>query len=99
MSGPIVFLCTGNAARSVMGGAALAAHLPDWTVTTAGTLEDPTTYKALGSRALFHVALGVGFDITRDLTLQIYADHFSNAGLSEPNNGAEATGVRLGYRF
>lgn len=38
MSGPIVFLCTGNAARSVMGGAALAAHLPDWHVSTAGTL-------------------------------------------------------------
>jgi protein-tyrosine-phosphatase len=34
----VVFLCTGNAARSVMGGAALAAHLPDWQVTTAGTL-------------------------------------------------------------
>lgn len=34
----MVFLCTGNAARSVMGGAALAAHLPDWHVTTAGTL-------------------------------------------------------------
>ncbi len=38
MTGPVVFLCTGNAARSVMGGAALAAHLPHWTVTTAGTL-------------------------------------------------------------
>lgn len=38
MTGPVVFLCTGNAARSVMGGAALAAHLPDWHVTTAGTL-------------------------------------------------------------
>jgi protein-tyrosine-phosphatase len=38
MSAAIVFLCTGNAARSVMGGAALAAHLPDWQVTTAGTL-------------------------------------------------------------
>jgi len=34
----IVFLCTGNAARSVMAGAALSAHLPDWHVTTAGTL-------------------------------------------------------------
>ena len=38
VTGPVVFLCTGNAARSVMGGAALAAHLPDWHVTTAGTL-------------------------------------------------------------
>jgi protein-tyrosine-phosphatase len=38
MSHPVVLLCTGNAARSVMAGAALAAHLPDWHVTTAGTL-------------------------------------------------------------
>jgi protein-tyrosine-phosphatase len=33
-----VMLCTGNAARSVMAGAALAALLPDRPVTTAGTL-------------------------------------------------------------
>jgi protein-tyrosine phosphatase len=38
VTGPVVFLCTGNAARSVMGGAALAAHLPHWSITTAGTL-------------------------------------------------------------
>ncbi len=38
MTTPIVFLCTGNAARSVMGQAALAAHLPDWHITSAGTL-------------------------------------------------------------
>ena len=34
----MVFLCTGNAARSVMAGAALAALLPDRPVRTAGTL-------------------------------------------------------------
>jgi protein-tyrosine-phosphatase len=36
--GPVVFLCTGNAARSVIAGAALAALLPDRAVRTAGTL-------------------------------------------------------------
>ena len=35
---PVVFLCTGNAARSVIAGAALAALLPDRPVRTAGTL-------------------------------------------------------------
>ena len=33
----VVFLCTGNAARSVMGGAVMAAAAPEMTVTTAGT--------------------------------------------------------------
>ncbi|MDP1820821.1 MAG: low molecular weight phosphatase family protein [Acidimicrobiales bacterium] len=35
---PVVLLCTGNAARSVMAGAALSALLPEWPVATAGTL-------------------------------------------------------------
>jgi protein-tyrosine phosphatase len=34
----ILFLCTGNATRSVLGGAALAQRRPDLNVSTAGTL-------------------------------------------------------------
>jgi protein-tyrosine phosphatase len=35
--GHIVFVCTGNAARSVMAGAMFRELAPSWTVTTAGT--------------------------------------------------------------
>jgi protein-tyrosine-phosphatase len=35
--GHIVFVCTGNAARSVMAGAMFRELAPEWTVTTAGT--------------------------------------------------------------
>jgi protein-tyrosine-phosphatase len=38
MTAPVVFLCTGNAARSVIAGAALGALLPGRPVRTAGTL-------------------------------------------------------------
>jgi hypothetical protein len=68
-------------------------------ITTAENLKDPESYKALGCRALFHLGTALGFDITPDLTAQLYVDHFSNANLCSPNEGAEAAGIRLGYRF
>jgi len=68
-------------------------------ITTASNLKDPVGYKPLGSRALFHLGLGLGYDLNRHTTLQLYADHFSNADLTQPNAGAEDAGVRLGYRF
>jgi protein-tyrosine phosphatase len=35
--GHVLFVCTGNAARSVMAGAMFGRFAPDWEVTTAGT--------------------------------------------------------------
>jgi hypothetical protein len=68
-------------------------------INTADNLVNPTTYKALGCRVLFHLGAGIGFDITPNLTVEAYTDHFSDANLCQKNNGAEATGVRVGYRF
>lgn len=66
---------------------------------TAENLDDPVGYKALGSNVLFHLGAGIGYDITPNTTVQLYAEHFSNATLAEPNNGQESAGLRVGYRF
>lgn len=68
-------------------------------VHTAKDLIAPTTYKPLGCRVLFQLGASVGFDITDNATVQLYADHFSNANLCDRNGGAEAAGIRFGYRF
>lgn len=69
-------------------------------LTTADNLDNRNDgYKALGCNTLFHLGAGIGYDITKSTSIQLYADHFSNANLCSPNNGAEAAGIRFGYRF
>jgi hypothetical protein len=68
-------------------------------ITSASNLHDPTDYKPMGCRILFHLGAGIGYDITKDISLQLYADHFSNAKLCKPDAGAESAGFRIGYRF
>jgi lipid A 3-O-deacylase len=68
-------------------------------VTTATNLQDPTDYKPMGCKVLFHLSAGIGYDITQNVSVQLYADHFSNAKLCSPDAGAESAGFRIGYRF
>jgi len=96
---PIHFFYAGlNWDFHLVGNFYLSASLGG-AVTTAENLHDPTTYKALGCRVLFHLGAAVGYDISDRWTVQAYADHFSNGSLCGENNGAEATGMRVGYRF
>lgn len=53
----------------------------------------------LGCRALFRLSGDIGYRLTDRLSVSVHADHLSNAGLCEPNEGLDNTGLRLGYRF
>lgn len=76
----------------LLAGAGGAVH-------NADDLLGPVEYKALGCRALFHLSAGLGYDVSPNLTVQVYHDHFSNGGLCTRNQGADHAGVRIGYRF
>jgi hypothetical protein len=68
-------------------------------VTSATDLNHSTEYKNLGCKVLFHLGAGLGYDLSEHASVELYADHFSNADLCKPNNGAESAGLRFAYRF
>lgn len=55
--------------------------------------------KRLGSQVLFHLQASAGYDLTDNITAQVFLNHFSNAGLASSNHGLESVGARIGYRF
>ena len=55
--------------------------------------------KDLGSSVLFHLQASAGYDLTPNMTVQLYYNHFSNARLARPDPGLESVGARIGYRF
>ena len=61
--------------------------------------ETRAKYRLLGCHALFHLALGVGYRISDDVSIQAYGDHISNANLCDNNEGLDQWGGRLGYGF
>lgn len=65
----------------------------------ASSLTHGKLAKAHGCSVLFHLEFGLGYDVTDDLTVQLFHDHFSNANLCSNNQAGEHLGVRVGYRF
>lgn len=85
----VVFVCTGNAARSVMGGAVLNAVAPDMATTTAGThvIEgQPISWRTRDALA------SIGLIADRHRSHQLHDDDVARADLIV---GFEA--VHVGY--
>jgi protein-tyrosine-phosphatase len=77
MSGPsVLFLCTGNATRSVLAATALRARRPDLAVTSAGTLTIDGLPMSWRTRAAFD---DIGLEIPRHLSAQATLDHLEPA--------------------
>jgi protein-tyrosine-phosphatase len=77
-AGSVLFLCTGNAARSVMGGVALQACRPDLLIATAGTLTIDGLPISWRTRAALD---SVGLEWPKHRSKQAYRVHLDAADL------------------
>ena len=55
--------------------------------------------KDMGSRALFHLYVELGYDITQHVNVSAFYEHYSNADLGTTNPGMNNLGMRIGYKF
>jgi len=85
---------TWDFAPSFFAEASLGAAIHD------GNLDksDPAR-KALGSRVEFRESVSLGWRIDDAVSLSLFLDHISNAGLARYNGGMDGIGIRIGYRF
>ena len=62
-------------------------------------VETTSDHKLLGSRALFHIPIEIGYQFRPHSTLSVYFEHVSNAFTAPENEGLDSIGLRYGYRF
>lgn len=54
---------------------------------------------SLGSHLLIHSSLQVGYRIDHAMSVALFLDHASDAGITDPNDGLTNVGVRFGLGF
>lgn len=54
---------------------------------------------SLGSHVLIHSSLQFGYRIDRTMSVALFLDHASSAGIAKPNDGLTNIGVRFGLGF
>jgi hypothetical protein len=66
-----------------------------------GPLDQPPGVRGprLGSRALFHLGLGLGYSFNAHWNALVTVEHSSNAGLAKHNDGINLVAAMVGYRF
>jgi lipid A 3-O-deacylase len=68
-------------------------------VNSARDLKSGALTRALGTRMTFHIGAGIGYDLSRDVTVQLYWNHYSNAWLHRVNMGHDSIGIRFNFRM
>jgi hypothetical protein len=93
---------------AAFAGFAAVVHLPakfkieadlGGSVNNGKTTSSDSSRSELGCTVLFREALGIGYQITKEVSVLGFAEHMSNANLCTPNNGITNFGVKLGYSF
>lgn len=68
-------------------------------VHTGPDISSESDHKGLGTRALFHESVELGYRFARGISLSLFLDHVSNADLSSHNPGLTNLGLRTGFKF
>ncbi|MBB5517888.1 acyloxyacyl hydrolase [Amphiplicatus metriothermophilus] len=81
----------------VSAAAGFAVHDGETGLDSGEPIRPESAY--LGCRLVARLAGDVGYRLSERLSLSVHLSHLSNAGLCSPNEGLDALGFRLGYRF